>query len=611
MNDWARKRRHARTENASLVASVMLVCVMITSTSHALSGQTFQPTQAIHVQECSTFLGIPTGCSTIQTNRLDRSFTQSKLGTPLFSGTWATATDCTYLPPNSVICQNSLQAWTDPIWGRIVWTYSNSFIHSYGAIGGMTFTPTGTFVQPRGISITQRTGRWHAVFVADAGNNRIVALALNDSSKIVKWLGTLDGHESGVQMHGPHDVAWDPAYSWSLSDDRLFIADTFNHRVLVYHVSLDFTTNVNNPTMTTTYFNSFGSKGSGLAQLLDPQGIAVRSMAGQQTNVFITDTGNGRVSLWGYDGGSSGPQAAFALVASPSLPGSQLVGITIDNFGDPIVADVAKGVIRSFNGNTLIPLKVFGGTSTWSSGNYRRPSKPEVIFAYRQDPNNGALRADMGLPYVGISEQWGDTTGGQLARLGVDADSLAVTAVSGARTATVSFLFTATGSYTASIKNSAGTIVRTLRSNYVTSSGWQTLPWDGKDNSGVLVPYGTYNAVVSFVSGYTYDAGTPRTASKSFTFVAPPTLHVTINGSTTVVKGVAKTWTSTVTNGTSPYTYKWTRNGVTVGTSASYTGSATVCGPFTIVLLVTDALSNTATASIDIDVTGGSPPCAV
>jgi pimeloyl-ACP methyl ester carboxylesterase len=95
------------------------------------------------------------------------------------------------------------------------------------------------------------------------------------------------------------------------------------------------------------------------------------------------------------------------------------------------------------------------------------------------------------------------------------------------------------------------------------------------------------------------------------TAVTGPPLSVVISGPTGVVKGTSHTWTSTVANGTAPYSYQWKRNGTAVATSASFTGTTTVCGPFTLTLTVTDAQAHTATASFDVDVTGGSPPCAV
>lgn len=610
-----RKRRRLRS---SLTCARFWVraCIslLLTVGSPAMSrSQTYQPTQAIHAQECQSLLGV-SNCSTIQTNRISRNFTTSNLASSLFSLTWATASHCTKLSVNNAMCQNAVQAWSDPNWGRIIWSYANTYITSYGTFGGpvdIAGVPrTGTFIAPRGMSMTQREGEWHGLFVADAGHNRIVALALGFDCKCTKWLGVLDGHESGLRMHWPSAVAWDPAGTWSLADDRLFIVDKLNHRVLVYHVALDFTTDVNNPRMTTSYFNSFGSKGSGTNQFLDPEGIAVRTTtSGQLANVYITDTGNHRISFWSYDGSPLVPQTAYSRSVSPTYTGSELTGISMDNYGDLIVVDHAKGMLRTFKGPSLIQVKTFGGTSGWATGNFIRPSSPEVIYAHRQDVVGNRL--DIGLPYVGVAESWGDTTGGQLERLGVDADSLAVVVPNtpGARSATLSFLFTAAGSYTASIKNLSGTVVKTLLWNHASYSGWQTIGWDGKDDSGILVPYGSYSALISFVSGYTYDSLTPRTASKSFTLV--PLMSTGISGPTLVVKGTSHTWTSSITGGTSPYTYSWKKNGTAVGSSASYTSTTSTCGPFTLSLTVTDSQTHTASASFGVDVTGGSPPCGV
>jgi hypothetical protein len=67
------------------------------------------------------------------------------------------------------------------------------------------------------------------------------------------------------------------------------------------------------------------------------------------------------------------------------------------------------------------------------------------------------------------------------------------------------------------------------------------------------------------------------------------------------------TWTSSVTGGTSPYTYQWTWNGAVVGTGSSYSRS-TCAGSFysytsnTLGLTVTDSGSRTGSASKAVDV---------
>lgn len=112
-------------------------------------------------------------------------------------------------------------------------------------------------------------------------------------------------------------------------------------------------------------------------------------------------------------------------------------------------------------------------------------------------------------------------------------------------------------------------------------------------------------AVSATIDGYSAASMVTVTATS-----APP-LGVVIGGPTNVVKGTSRTWTSTVSNGSAPYSYLWKRNGAAVSTNYSYTGTTTVCGPFTLTLTVTDAQAHTTTASFDVDVSGGSPPCAV
>jgi len=84
----------------------------------------------------------------------------------------------------------------------------------------------------------------------------------------------------------------------------------------------------------------------------------------------------------------------------------------------------------------------------------------------------------------------------------------------------------------------------------------------------------------------------------------------TINGTNYVYVSsgcVTTTWTSSVTGGTSPYTYQWTWNGAAVGTGSSYSRS-TCAGSFynytsnTLGLTVTDSGSRTGSTSKAVDV---------
>lgn len=105
----------------------------------------------------------------------------------------------------------------------------------------------------------------------------------------------------------------------------------------------------------------------------------------------------------------------------------------------------------------------------------------------------------------------------------------------------------------------------------------------------------TLKVVATDANGAT--ANSSRVIDVSYTPPGPP--EVTINGSDfeqfNSIECRNVTWTSTISGGTSPYTYQWKYNGITVGTGSSYTRS--VCShhqDFLLSLTITDSTSATA-----------------
>lgn len=489
-------------------------------------GQTLQPTPVVERVICRTYWGIPTGtCDTITvTARMHSAYTRGRIDRYLFGATWATASHCTRVDTLEAKCKRSVSVATDPAWNRLIWGQMDNFVRSYGRAGD----GAERFWTPLGVDITRREGEWHVAFVADSRNNRIAVIAVGYACKCVKWLGTIDGWESGVRLNNPHDVAWDHNSSWELTDDRVYIADTDNHRVVVYGVSVDPV----NGTMTKQFLGAFGSQGSASGQLLRPKGIAVRPylvLAGCKftggtfycsvtpaTAIYVSDTGNGRVSKWA---GTS----SFSFVSeSAPVAGSEFIGATVDYYGDVYVADRARDCIVKFSGKDLTLLKTYGGSSSWASGSFNDPTDVHVVWHYALDSEGGFVSE--GLPYVETTERWTDATGGQLHRLGVDVDELAVSVPNpnGGREATFTFLFTGNGEYTVSVKNNSGAVVRSWPA-VVADGGRKSQYWDGTDAAGNLVPYGTYTVEVRHRSGYTYDTS-PRISLRSFTFLSPFTV---------------------------------------------------------------------------------------
>jgi flagellar hook assembly protein FlgD len=588
----------------SRVLLALVLAAMLPLAHGQASAQTFQPRQAIHQTECGTYFGIFSKCATLQTNRITRGFVKRSdvLGRDLFAQIYATASHCIAVEQPSQKCSRSVSVSTDEFVSRIVWGQPDQFIRAYGHPG----TGAGEFSTPMGVDITRLEGEWHAAFVADAGAGRVDVIALGYQCKCEVWLGSISGAESGTPFVVPVDVAWDPVETWSLGDDRVYVLDRGNARVLVYRVSLYL--NTASPWMTVSYITSFASRGTGDNQLREPNGIAVRSHLTWgtliSTDVYISDTGNRRIVHWVVSGPDalSPPSSIGPVNHSASVAGSAYVGLTLDHYGDVLAVDQRQNRVQRFSGSNLTLLSTYGGSATWAGGNYVFPSDIFVSNSYSAGPNGTLIRE--GLPYAQTVERWGDSTGIQLHRLGVDADNLAVAPTS-ALDASISFLLTATGSYSLSIRHTDGTLVRTLATDLPSSSGWKTVYWDGRDNTGNLaVSFGwSFRADVVTRSGYTYDAQSPRTVSQSFTF--PTNFQpLWIDGPTYIDPFASISWTARGTNSGSVTWYRSYDGGASwnfLGSQQTYTGSATDCNDFDLKAVSNYEQTDLATLTVSVN----------
>lgn len=94
------------------------------------------------------------------------------------------------------------------------------------------------------------------------------------------------------------------------------------------------------------------------------------------------------------------------------------------------------------------------------------------------------------------------------------------------------------------------------------------------------------------------------TSTVSLSHNPPPPPTVTIVGPSTVEQHVACTWESSVSGGTSPFTYVWKRDGQVVSTGSSYSTSDVGTSDFQLDLKVTDADSQNGLDSEFITVQG-------
>lgn len=187
----------------------------------------------------------------------------------------------------------------------------------------------GAFSQPSGVALAPN-GR---VFVVDYGNNRVLSWA-----GVSQFLG---GQASDVilgggpgagdnQMNGPESMAVD-------AQNRVYIADTSNQRVLVFVGALATGMNV-------TY--KFGVMGVSAAlenKFQFPRGMAFDP----QGDLLLVDEFNNRVLIY---------QQPFQIPATPDFtPDAQITnlnaprGVAVDTNGNVYVTDSENDVVREYN----------------------------------------------------------------------------------------------------------------------------------------------------------------------------------------------------------------------------------------------------------------------
>jgi DNA-binding beta-propeller fold protein YncE len=136
-----------------------------------------------------------------------------------------------------------------------------TFVRQWGATGA----GPGQFREPCGIAVAADG----VVFVADTWNHRIQAFS--PEGQFLR--------QSETALYGARALAVGPG-------DQVFVADTGNNRVVRLSANLKL-------------LGTWGAKGSGPGEFLEPTGIAVDRREGE---VLVADNGNGRLQRFANDG---------------------------------------------------------------------------------------------------------------------------------------------------------------------------------------------------------------------------------------------------------------------------------------------------------------------
>jgi ABC-type amino acid transport substrate-binding protein/DNA-binding CsgD family transcriptional regulator/sugar lactone lactonase YvrE len=228
------------------------------------------------------------------------------------------------------------------------------------------------------------------VYIADSGNDALRSLASDGTSESVT------GKEFGLPMRHPTGLAVDRA-------GRVYIADTGNHRVLVfdrYYMAV----------LTGTGQKGFsGDDGpASAAQLDSPEAVAVDTSG----NLYIADTGNNRIRVVNgatgvittvAGGGVTDPFTGDYLGLYPlTLRLHEPEGLAVDGAGDLFIADTRAHAIyevpRSAQGS-FGPVRRLAGTGRHGfSGDGGQAAVAEISEprGLTIDPQGDVLFADSG-----------------------------------------------------------------------------------------------------------------------------------------------------------------------------------------------------------------------
>jgi uncharacterized protein (TIGR03663 family) len=202
-------------------------------------------------------------------------------------------------------------------------------------VWGEVGTDPGLFNHPRGVAV----GSTGDVYVVDSDNHRVQVFD-SEGTFLREWgsncnlstaLGCSD--PDGAGPLAPGDGQFQEPWGIAVDDDgRVYVADTWNHRIQVFDAAGGFL----------SQWGSYGQTEEATSVLYGPRDIAIDASG----RVFVTDTGNKRVMVYDQDGrylaqwggGGAGP-GQF----------EEPVGIAVDAEGNIYVADTWNQRVQVFD----------------------------------------------------------------------------------------------------------------------------------------------------------------------------------------------------------------------------------------------------------------------
>jgi uncharacterized protein (TIGR03437 family) len=282
---------------------------------------------------------------------------------------------------------------------------SNSATYPLASPNGLS-SPSDVKVDSRG-----------RVFIADSGNNRVVGFAAGSRSATEVWgqpnfTGVGRNQIKPASMAIPNSVAID----YSESPYPIYVADTGNHRILIWKDSVQYKTGdaadlvIGQPNLTTAIANvdTGSSLNPSATSLSSPQGIALDPSG----NLYVADSGNNRVLRYPRPVNQSGRITPNAVLGQSNFTTGAAAGVSASSFlspadvaigpnGELFVADAGNNRVLEFLANFTSgapAIQVYGqpnffSGATSSSISAQTLTAPSGIFV---DPSSNLYVADSG-----------------------------------------------------------------------------------------------------------------------------------------------------------------------------------------------------------------------
>ena len=279
----------------------------------------------------------------------------------------------------------------------------------------------GALSGPRGLAVDEQD----RLYVADAGNNRVLVFQAASEYGHMKLtpLYSIDG------LGGPYGVAYsDGGTPFQPGDDMLFIAETGRNRVSAWSLGAT----------GAEKRSELGDLGSGPGRFAGPMALTVGRKDGVNTSeLYVADAHSRRIVHLRLDHGS------LKWIGEAPIAADVVTSMDTDEWGNVYAAAPQQGVVRKFNPDLDPVADLHGGLS--------QPRSVHIPFFTVHDHRDGSV-ARVGQPNALSIDQWSEAGGVRLWDLGVSVDGLSV---AGGDEPTASFTLTDQASVTLDVVNAA------------------------------------------------------------------------------------------------------------------------------------------------------------